>query len=71
MRNLWFDEDMKEAIDSHRIHHQLLPMKMEFESGFPEVHISKYCIGLVVIKFYYFVEYSEQFKAEGSQYVHV
>ncbi|XP_046440624.1 glutathione hydrolase 1 proenzyme-like [Daphnia pulex] len=36
VRNLWFGENLKEAIDSYRIHHQLLPMNFQYESGFPK-----------------------------------
>lgn len=32
-----FGENMKEAIDSRRFHHQLLPMELQCESGFPKV----------------------------------
>ena len=40
IRNLWFGETIKEAIDSPRIHHQLFPMKFQYEKGFPSVNIS-------------------------------
>jgi len=36
IRNLWFGETIKEAIDSPRFHHQLFPMEFSFERGFPE-----------------------------------
>lgn len=35
IRNLWFGETIKEAIDSMRIHHQLFPMTFQYESDFP------------------------------------
>ncbi|XP_046644963.1 scoloptoxin SSD14-like isoform X2 [Daphnia pulicaria] len=35
IRNLWFDETIKEAIDSPRMHHQLFPMNFQYENGFP------------------------------------
>ncbi|XP_057374003.1 glutathione hydrolase 1 proenzyme-like [Daphnia carinata] len=35
IRNLWFGETIKEAIDSKRMHHQLFPMSLEYEKGFP------------------------------------
>ncbi len=35
VRNLWFGENIKEAIDSYRIHHQLIPMNYQYETGFP------------------------------------
>merc|ERR1712071_710059 len=36
IRNLWFGETIKEAIDSPRFHHQLYPMKFSYEDRFPE-----------------------------------
>ncbi len=38
IRNLWFGETIKEAIDSPRMHHQLFPMKFQYEKGFPSVN---------------------------------
>ncbi|KAG8223925.1 hypothetical protein J437_LFUL003732 [Ladona fulva] len=32
--NLWFNQTIKEAIDSSRIHHQLFPMHLQYEHGF-------------------------------------
>ncbi|XP_011867582.1 PREDICTED: gamma-glutamyltranspeptidase 1-like [Vollenhovia emeryi] len=32
--NLWFDYDIKEAVDARRLHHQLLPMIVENEKNF-------------------------------------
>lgn len=37
MNNLWFGNNIKEAIDKRRIHHQLLPMELEIEEGFNPV----------------------------------
>ncbi len=39
MLNLWFNEDIKEAIDSPRLHSQLLPQEVIAESGFNAVDI--------------------------------
>ncbi|EFX74307.1 hypothetical protein DAPPUDRAFT_57425 [Daphnia pulex] len=36
IRNLWLGEDIKEAIDSPRFHHQLIPMTLNYEKGFPK-----------------------------------
>ncbi|CAG7720876.1 unnamed protein product [Allacma fusca] len=33
IRNLWFNENIKEAIDAPRIHHQLAPMELVYEEG--------------------------------------
>lgn len=35
VRHLWFGESLKEAIDRPRVHHQLHPMKFQYELGFP------------------------------------
>jgi gamma-glutamyltranspeptidase/glutathione hydrolase/leukotriene-C4 hydrolase len=35
-------QNIKEAIDAPRIHHQLLPMKLEYQAGFNR----KYLVGL-------------------------
>ncbi|RXG73058.1 Gamma-glutamyltranspeptidase 1 [Armadillidium vulgare] len=36
IQNLWFGRDIKEAIDSKRLHHQLYPMTLQYESGFDQ-----------------------------------
>ncbi|XP_046391098.1 scoloptoxin SSD14-like isoform X2 [Ischnura elegans] len=33
IHNLWFNKTIKEAIDASRIHHQLFPMKLQYEYG--------------------------------------
>lgn len=40
LRNLWFNETIKEAIDAPRIHHQLYPMELTYECGVPRVSFS-------------------------------
>ena len=35
IRHLWFGEDIKKAIDAPRIHHQLFPDEINYESNFP------------------------------------
>ncbi|KAK3853171.1 hypothetical protein Pcinc_040274 [Petrolisthes cinctipes] len=40
LRNLWFGEDIKEAIDARRIHHQLFPMTLGYEEGIVNVSLS-------------------------------
>ncbi|XP_013421791.1 glutathione hydrolase 1 proenzyme [Lingula anatina] len=39
-RTLWFGENIKQAIDARRIHHQLLPPEISYEEGFRKVYIS-------------------------------
>lgn len=34
VRHLWLNEPLNEAIVSKRLHHQLLPMEIKYESGF-------------------------------------
>ena len=36
IRNLMFGQDIKSAIDARRFHHQLVPMRVEFERGVTE-----------------------------------
>ncbi|CAF1456445.1 unnamed protein product, partial [Didymodactylos carnosus] len=37
MQNLWFNHNIKEAIDAPRVHHQLLPQELLAEEGFDKV----------------------------------
>ena len=37
MQHLWFDKNIKEAIDAERLHHQLLPMQVIYDIGFDQV----------------------------------
>ncbi|XP_031635027.1 glutathione hydrolase 1 proenzyme-like isoform X2 [Contarinia nasturtii] len=39
-RVLWFNENLKEAIDASRMHHQLLPMQVDYQYGIPAPIIS-------------------------------
>ena len=39
MRHLWIRENVKEAIEAARVHHQFLPMKVTAEVGVPEVSV--------------------------------
>lgn len=41
MRNLWFEQNIKEAVDAPRIHHQLYPMEIAYEYGVLQVKKKK------------------------------
>ena len=49
IRNLWFGETIKEAIDSPRFHHQLYPMKFSYEDRFPEASYRLFLIIFISI----------------------
>lgn len=36
MLNIWADYNVKEAVDAYRVHHQLFPMAIQYENGFPQ-----------------------------------
>ncbi|XP_043464243.1 glutathione hydrolase 1 proenzyme-like isoform X2 [Leptopilina heterotoma] len=36
MLNIWADYNVKEAVDAYRVHHQLFPMTIQYENGFPQ-----------------------------------
>ncbi|XP_055314832.1 glutathione hydrolase 1 proenzyme-like isoform X2 [Sitodiplosis mosellana] len=44
-RLLWFEQDIKEAVDAPRIHHQLAPMEVQYEYG----NIQKLITGLELL----------------------
>lgn len=52
MRHLWFDETLEEAVSAKRLHHQLFPMRVEFEYGFNEVFIVIEFIWICVMQFF-------------------
>lgn len=39
MRSLWFGQNIKEAIDAPRLHHQIYPMEVSYEYGVLQVEI--------------------------------
>ncbi|RWR99626.1 gamma-glutamyltranspeptidase 1-like isoform X4, partial [Leptotrombidium deliense] len=41
LRHLMFDETIKSAIDAPRLHHQLMPDHISFESNFPQNILKK------------------------------
>ena len=47
VRNLWLKEDLKDSIDTRRIHHQLAPMQVSYEPGTDQVKIDIYFIFLL------------------------
>ena len=38
VHNLWLNDTIKEAIDAKRIHHQLVPMRVDYEKDLEEVY---------------------------------
>jgi gamma-glutamyltranspeptidase/glutathione hydrolase/leukotriene-C4 hydrolase len=50
--NLWFNENIKEAIDAPRLHSQLLPQEVMAEQGFDIVRILNIKKDLLIKKFY-------------------
>jgi len=37
MNSLWFKKDLKAATDTARIHHQLMPERLDYEASIDEV----------------------------------
>ena len=48
-RNLWLGQSVKEAVDSCRIHHSLIPMTLQYEKGYPKV--GYYLIVIVLLQY--------------------
>ena len=46
LHNLWLDVNIKDAIDAKRIHHQLMPMQVDWEKEFPQVIYCSISLGL-------------------------
>ncbi len=66
MLNLWFNENIKQAIDSPRLHSQLLPQEVIAESGFD--YVKRFCFLYRLLKSFYFVclEYIKTIKTTWS-----
>jgi len=41
IRHLWFNEDIKKAIDAPRVHHQYSPDEVVYEDNFPEAILER------------------------------
>lgn len=39
VRYLWFNETIKDAVLAPRLHHQLLPMELQYESAFDKTMV--------------------------------
>ena len=50
LHNLWLDVNIKDAIDAKRIHHQLMPMQVDWEKEFPQVIYCSISLGLYAKK---------------------
>ena len=37
VHNLWLNNTIKETIDAKRVHHQLVPMRVDYEQGLEQV----------------------------------
>lgn len=48
MRILWFKQNIKEAVDHPRLHHQIFPMEVAYEYGTLQVKI-KTCLNYLPI----------------------
>ncbi len=54
LRNLWLGQNIKQSIDAKRIHHQLVPMRVDYERGLDQVWQFYYlctCIGVFHIPY--------------------
>ena len=35
---MWLEDDIKTSVDAYRLHHQLEPMRVDYEKGFSKVN---------------------------------
>ncbi len=47
LRTLWLQEDVKAAVDARRVHHQLMPMRVDYEEGLTKVRKHIYALTYV------------------------
>ena len=43
-RLLYLGQDAKEAVDARRLHHQLVPMRVQYEAGVTRRVVARYCL---------------------------
>lgn len=49
---LWFNQDVKEAVDAPRLHHQLVPMAVLYEYGNTQVKLLIFSNNFRIIKLF-------------------
>lgn len=59
LRHLWFGEDLEQAMQVKRLHHQLYPMAIQYETDFDEVVVE----GLAAIGHNYTISSTDGFAA--------
>lgn len=67
MRILWFKQNIKEAVDYPRLHHQIFPMEVGYEYGTLQVLLnSNFCFALTYL-FFKFQQEIEGLEALGHK----
>ena len=48
LQNLWLENDIKTSVDALRLHHQLVPMRVDYEKGFNQVMLLNFHHKIVI-----------------------